>query len=74
MVRIEDTDAPITVAEKLTTATRPYNPTPISKALAVAATGDKEAGDTVDMLSIDELEEIADYLLLYCKHHRKETE
>ena len=39
------------------------------KAFAKAVTGKDEAGETIDMFSVEELQEIADYLIVYCKAH-----
>ena len=69
MIQIEDNDLPIEAACKIIKGTRPYNPGPLMKAFAVALTGNSEAGDTVDMFDIDEIKEIADYLLAYCDAH-----
>ena len=69
MITINDNDMPITVAEKLIKGTRPNNPTPAMKVLARAITGDENAADTVDMFDVDELKEIADYLMVYCRTH-----
>ena len=50
--------------------TRPYNASPLEKALAKAITGDETAGETQDMFSIEEVEEIAGYLMVYVKSHQ----
>ena len=70
MIEILDNDLPITVAQKIVTAVKPYNPTPIMKAIAVAITGSETAADTQDMFSLDEIKEIADYLLVYYDSHQ----
>jgi hypothetical protein len=69
MIKIEDRDLPITVAQKLITGVRPVNNNPLLKAMAQALTNDPEAGETVDMFSDEELREIADYLIVYCEAH-----
>ena len=71
MIEINDTDLPITVAEKIITGTKPYNPTPLTKAVVKALTGDEKAGDTVDMFDLEEIKEIADYLMLYYESHKE---
>ena len=71
MIEINDTDLPITVAEKIITGTKPYNPTPMMKAIAKAITGDDTAGDTVDMFELEEIKEIADYLMAYYDSHKE---
>ena len=71
MIEIKDTDLPITVAEKIITGTKPYVPTPLTKALAIALTGDVTAGDTVDMFELEEIKEISDYLMAYYDSHKE---
>ena len=70
MITINDNDLPITVANKLICGTRPNNPTPVMKAMAKALTNNDNAADTVDMFDLDELKEIADYLLVYYESHK----
>ena len=70
MITIEDNDLPITAAQKIICGTKPYNGLPLAKAFAIALTGDETAGDTQDMFSIEEIEEIADYLMVYVKSHQ----
>lgn len=72
MIEIKDTDLPITVAEKIITGTKPYNPTPLTKAVVKALTGNEKAGDTVDMFDLKEIKEIADHLLLYYESHKED--
>lgn len=69
MIKIEDNDSPITAADKLIHGTRPYNPTPAAATLSKAITGDENASDTVDMYDLEELKEIADYLMVYYNSH-----
>ena len=71
MIQINDNDLPITVAEKIITGTKPYSPTLAMKAFAKAITGNETASDTVDMFDLEELKEIADYLLVYYDAHQK---
>ena len=73
MIEINDTDLPITVAEKIITGTKPYVATPMVKALAKAITGSETASDTMDMFGLEEIKEIADYLMVYYES-RKEDE
>lgn len=70
MITIEDYDLPIVAAKKIICGTRPYNASPLEKALAKAITGDETAGETQDMFSVEEIEEIADYLMVYVKSHQ----
>ena len=67
MIQIEDNDLPITAAEKIIRGTKPYNPTPIMKAMSKAITG--EDSNTQDMFSQEEIKEIADYLMVYYNSH-----
>lgn len=71
MIEINDTDLPITVAEKIITGTRPYCGSFLTKAVAKAVTGDETAGDTVDMFSLEEIKEIIDYLMMYYERHKE---
>lgn len=70
MIQIEDNDLPITVAQKIITGTKPYKPSPFMKSVTTAITGDEGAGNTQDMYSLEEIKEIADYLITYCNNHK----
>ena len=70
MIQIEDYDFPITVADKIIHGTRPYNPSPAAKAMAKALTGEENVSDTVDMFDLEEIKEIADYLMVYYNSHQ----
>ena len=70
MIQINDNDLSITVANKIINGTKPYNPTPAMKALTKAFTGDESASDTQDMFDLEEIKEIADYLMVYYKAHK----
>lgn len=74
MIEIKDTDLPITVAEKIITGTKPYNPTLLTKMVVKALTGDEKAGDTVDMFELKEIKEIADYLMVYYDSRKEKLE
>lgn len=65
MITIEDNDLPITVAQKIICGTKPSKQTPLMKAMCVAVTGESNAGDTMDMFSDEEIEEIVSYLKAY---------
>ena len=71
MIEIKDTDLPITVAEKIITGTKPYVATPLTKAVVKAITGSETASDTEDMFSLEEIKEIADYLMVYYESHKE---
>ena len=68
-ILIEDNDSPIITAEKIIHGTRPYDPSPlskaISKAIGIALTGKDDACTEEDMFDIDEIKEIADYLNVF---------
>jgi len=70
MIQISDNDLPITVAEKIIKGVKPYNPTPLMKSLAKAVTGNEHASDSVDMFDLEEIKEIADYLMVYYEAHK----
>ena len=70
MIQINDNDLPITVAEKIITGVKPNNPTPFMQSVAKAITGDEHASETVDMFDLDEIKEIADYLIVYYESHK----
>lgn len=69
MITINDDDLPITVAEKLISGTKHYEQTAMTKAFVKAWTG-KESSEEIDMFDIDELKEIADYLMVYYETHK----
>ena len=71
MIQIDDNDLPITVAEKIVKGVKPNNPTPLMKSLAKAITGDEHASEYVDMFDLEEIKEIADYLMVYYQTHQK---
>jgi len=69
MIQINDTDLPITAAEKIIRGVKPNNPTPLMRSLAKAIVGDEHASDSVDMFDLEEIKEIADYLIVYYEAH-----
>ena len=71
MIQINDTDLPITVAEKIISGTKDAPVSMLDKAAYRAFTG-KECGETVskDMFDLKEIKEIADYLLVYYESHK----
>lgn len=72
MIEIKDTDLPITVAEKIITGTKPYVATQLTKAVVKAITGSETASDTVNMFDLEEIKEIADYLMVYYESHKED--
>lgn len=69
MIQINDNDAPITVVEKLITATREAN-NKLEESINKAFGGEGKP----DMFTDDELREIADYIYVYLKHNDAEIE
>lgn len=69
MIQIDDNDLPITVADKIITGTKPFNPTPLMKSLVNTIVGDECACNTQDMFNLEEIKEIADYLIVYYQAH-----
>lgn len=70
MIQINNNDLPIIAAEKIITGVKPNNPTSLMQDLAKAITGDEHASETVDMFDLEEIKEIADYLIIYYEAHK----
>ena len=70
MIQIEDTDLPIDVAKKIVTGTKVVTLTPLMKACRKAITGSETDDGEYDMFELDEIKEIADYLLVYYNAHQ----
>ena len=70
MIQISDKDLPITAAEKIIKGAKPFEPSPMMRVLAKAATGEESAADTTDMFTLEEIKEIADYLMVYYNAHQ----
>lgn len=70
MIEINDYDMPINVAEKIISGTKDVKLTPLMKTLRKSFVGG-EVGDTSteDMFDLEEIKEIADYLLVYYNSH-----
>ena len=70
MIQINDFDLPIQVAEKIIGGTKDVPTSMLDKAAYKAFTG-KEIGETVhrDMFELEEIKEIADYLMVYYQAH-----
>ncbi len=71
MIQINDFDLPIQVAEKIIGGTKEVPASMLDKAAYKAFTG-KEVGETVhkDMFDLEEIKEIADYLIVYYDAHK----
>ncbi len=67
MIQINDNDLPITVAEKIICGKKPYNPNEIIKAVSKAITGEEKTEQ--NMFELEEIKEIADYLMCYYNNH-----
>ena len=59
---------PVSVANMLINAKEEYEPTSLEKALC------SNIKPLVDKYSINDLKQIAEHLLVYCKHHREDEE
>lgn len=68
MIVINDRDLPITVAEKIVSATKTYDASPALKTITKAITNDEELKE--DMFTLEEIKEIADYLTVYYENHK----
>lgn len=71
MFEINDQDLPIAVALKIISGTKPYNPTQAERALSKVFAGEKSNCDVQDMFDLEEIKEIADYLMVYYNAHPK---
>lgn len=69
MIQIEDNDLPIDVARKIITGTKVVELTPSVKAMRKVITGVDEDKSTYDMFDLEEIKEIATYLLVYYSMH-----
>ena len=72
MIFIDDTDSPITVADKIINGKRPYNPTVVD--VAISKLIKEDVCNEVQMFNLDEIKEIADYLLVYYIAHLDEND
>ena len=75
MIQIDDYDSPIQVAEKIISGTKEITLSPLMKSLRKAVVGES-IGDNdksvVDMFELEEIKEIADYLMVYYQAHINE--
>lgn len=71
MIQIDDYDSPIQVAEKIIGGTKDVPASMLDKAAYRAFTGE-EIGETIsrDMFDLEEIKEIAGYLLVYYEAHQ----
>jgi len=70
MIQINDFDLPIQAAEKIIAGTKDVPASKLDKAAYKAFAG-KEIGETVhrDMFELEEIKEIANYLMVYYQAH-----
>lgn len=68
MFTVEDNDLPITVAEKIIKGTKPNDLSEQMRNMTEKIFGIKS--DTQDMFSLEEIKEIADYLMCYWNNHQ----
>lgn len=76
MIQINDNDSPITAAQKIIHGIKAAAWTPASKLGYILATGEapKENQCEVDMFTVEEIREIADYLLTYYRYRQEDNE
>ena len=74
MIQINDCTTPIEVAQKIINGTEEVEANIVDK--AVMRTFGYEEKDTMcrNMFSLEEIKEIAGYLLVYCNAHRSQEE
>ena len=71
MITIEDNDSPVLAAGKIIHGTKLFESSPLQKAFATVTLGDETALGTQDMFDLEEIKEIADYLMVYYLAHEK---
>lgn len=74
MIQIDDYDTPIQVAEKIITGTKEMPASMLDKATSKAFTGKEIETITSDMFDLDEIKEIAGYLMVYYDAHKPKAE
>lgn len=74
MIQIDDYDTPIQVAEKIITGTKEMPASMLDKATSKAFTGHEIETITSDMFDLNEIKEIADYLMVYYDAHKSKAE
>ena len=66
MITIEDNDFPIDVATKIIRGTKPFELSEFQKRMRVLLVPESIKDDeTMDMFDLEEIKEIADYLMVY---------
>ena len=72
MIQIDDFDLPIQAAAKIINGTKEISLSPMMKSLRKAVCGesvDDKEKSVVDMFELEEIKEIADYLMIYYQAH-----
>lgn len=70
MITIQDNDFPVDVAAKIIRGTRPADLAEMQKRVGGWMLPDSvKDGQTMDMFTLDEIKEIAEYLMTYYNHH-----
>lgn len=74
MIQINDNDSPITAAQKIIHGIKAEPMTPARRLGYILANGEAPKKDQceVDMFSVDEIREIAEYLQTYWKYHAED--
>ena len=70
MIQIEDNDMPIDVAKKIVTGTKIVELSDMMKTVRKAIYGNQVDNDEYDMFELEEIKEIADYLMVYYNSHQ----
>ena len=77
MIQINDDDSPITAAQKIIHGIKAAPWTPASQIGYILANGEAPKEDAVyevDMFSLSDIREIADYLLTYYRYRQEDDE
>jgi len=70
MIQIEDNDMPIDVAKKIVTGTKIVELSDMMKTVRKAFYGNQVDNGEYDMFELEEIKEIADYLIVYYNSHQ----
>ena len=77
MIQINDSDSPITAAQKIIHGIKAEPMTPARRLGFILANGEAPKEDAVyevDMFSLSDIREIADYLLTYYRYRQEDDE
>lgn len=77
MIQINDNDSPITAAQKIIHGIKAEPMTPARRLGFILANGEAPKEDAVyevDMFSLSDIREIADYLLTYYRYRQEDDE